>query len=584
MAVISESQGRQDLFEPQPEAWVGQITLAASRWGKYRHSLLFAATAVVVMAIAATFAATKVNGVIAGVAEDQVTGLAEENTTRDALHIQSMIRGGEMMAMGHDGEMTGMESGSGMTDMESGSGMTGMESGSGMTGMESGSGMTGMESDSGMTGMESGGGMTGMESSDAMAGQNAALTLASLTGPAGLPAQFSSLVEGLGVVESSLFDIDGNIVWSTDPTAIGKSQPNNRQIELAVSGAISSNLIKDQEVVGLDGTSRRMDLVETYVPMQNSPSEPVFGVLEINRDVGTDLSLLVDETKAPVIWTTVGTMAGLFLALLGFVVVSDRSIYRSHQRHISLVEERLAERMESEQKLSERALELETSNHELEAFSYSVSHDLRSPLRAIDGFSQALLEDYGDKLDEEGRSALDRVRAGTQRMGVLIDAMLQMSRVSRGEIYREDVDISDMARAITAEFKNAEPERQAEFVIADGMVAHADARLLRGVFQNLLANAWKFTSKHAQARIEVGTKMHEGKLTYFVRDDGAGFDMAFADKLFGAFQRLHRVSEFEGIGVGLATAQRIVHRHSGLIWADGEVEKGATVYFTLGSG
>ena len=529
MAVLGESQGRQDLFEPQQEAWVGQIQLAASRWGKYRHSLLFAATGVVVMAIAATFAATMVNGVIAGVAERQVTGLAEENTTRDALHIQSMVRGGGMM------------------------------------------------------GMAPGGGMTGMESGDAMAGQNTPLTLASLAGPAGLPAEFSSLVEGLGVVEASLFDTNGNIVWSTDPALIGKSIPNHGRFELAVTGTISSKLIRDQEVVGLDQVLQRMDLVETYVPLQNSTSEPVFGVLEINRDVGTDLSLLVDETKPAVIWTTVGTMAVLFLALLGFVVVSDRSIYRSHQRHISLVEERLAERVESERKLTERALELEASNQELEAFSYSVSHDLRSPLRAIDGFSQALVEDYADKLDEEGKSALGRVRAATQRMGVLIDAMLQMSRVTRGDMHREDLDISDMARAITAEFKDAEPERQAEFVIADGMVGNADPRLLRGVFQNLLGNAWKFTSKHPQARIEVGTKMHQGKLTYFVRDDGAGFNMEFADKLFGAFQRLHRTTEFEGTGVGLATAQRIIHRHGGEIWAEGEVEKGATVYFTLGA-
>ena len=140
-----------------------------------------------------------------------------------------------------------------------------------------------------------------------------------------------------------------------------------------------------------------------------------------------------------------------------------------------------------------------------------------------------------------------------------------------------------MARAITAEFTNAEPERQVEFVIPDGLVANGDARLLRGVFQNLLANSWKFTSKHPQARIEVGAKMHEGELTYFVRDDGAGFDMEFADKLFGAFQRLHRVTEFEGTGVGLATSQRIIHRHGGKIWAEAEVEKGAIVYFTLGT-
>ena len=228
MAVITESQGRQELAEPQQEAWVGQIKLAAGRWGKYRHSLLFAATAVVVMAIAATFAATKVNGVIAGVAERQVTGLAEENTTRDALHIQSMVRGGGMM---------------GMMPMEAGSGMTGMESGGEMTGMESGDAMAG-----------SGSSMT--ESKDE-SGQKTPLTLAALTGPAGLPAQFSSLVEGLGVVESSLFDTDGFIVWSTDPTAIGKSQPNNPQIEVATSGTITSKLVRDQEIVGPFGATRR---------------------------------------------------------------------------------------------------------------------------------------------------------------------------------------------------------------------------------------------------------------------------------------------------------------------------------------
>ncbi len=236
---------------------------------------------------------------------------------------------------------------------------------------------------------------------------------------------------------------------------------------------------------------------------------------------------------------------------------------------------------ELEQRVVERTAQLEAANKELEAFSYFVSHDLRAPLWSISGFTQALLEDYADRLDTQGKDYLQRVRVATQRMAQLIDDLLNLSRVSRGVMFRERVDLSALARMIAAELQQMEPERQVEFVIAGGLVGNGDARLLRVVLENLLGNAWKFTKKHPRARIEFGGARHEGKAAYLVRDDGAGFDMAYADELFGAFQRLHAMNEFEGTGIGLATVQRIIHRHGGRVWAEGAVEQGATFYFTL---
>jgi light-regulated signal transduction histidine kinase (bacteriophytochrome) len=233
--------------------------------------------------------------------------------------------------------------------------------------------------------------------------------------------------------------------------------------------------------------------------------------------------------------------------------------------------------------LAERASrDLEEANRELEAFSYSVSHDLRAPLRSIEGFSQILLEDYGDKLDEEGEDYLGRVRAASRRMAFLIDDLLDLSRVSRRPLRRELVDLSTQTREIAAELGKSQPEREAEFVIADGLTANGDARLLRLALENLLGNAWKFTSREEKARIEFGSTTLEGReRVYFVRDNGMGFDEAYAGKLFGAFQRLHGPEEFEGTGIGLATVQRIVRRHGGRVWAEGEVGQGATFFFTL---
>jgi light-regulated signal transduction histidine kinase (bacteriophytochrome) len=240
---------------------------------------------------------------------------------------------------------------------------------------------------------------------------------------------------------------------------------------------------------------------------------------------------------------------------------------------------RLAESLE--RRVAERTTELAAANRELEAFSYSVSHDLRTPLRSIDGFSQALLEDYGEKLDAPGKEYVARVRTASQRMGQLIDDLLGLSRTTRHKMQVEDVNLTELASVVVAEIKQRQPERQVEFAIAPEVTVKGDGKLLRITLENLLGNAWKFTAKQPQARIEFGVTQHEGKPAYFVRDNGAGFDMTYADKLFGAFQRLHQANEFEGTGIGLATVQRIIHRHGGKVWAEGAVGQGATFYFTL---
>ena len=226
----------------------------------------------------------------------------------------------------------------------------------------------------------------------------------------------------------------------------------------------------------------------------------------------------------------------------------------------------------------------ETANRELEAFNYSVAHDLRAPLRGIDGFSNILLEDYGKTLDAVGQRYLQRVRDAAQHMGRLIDSLLALSRVARVGLRSQPVDLSELARATAERLKESQPERAVEFVIGDGFTEKGDSALLGAAIENLLSNAWKFTRNQPKARIEFGAIEEAGHIAYFVRDNGAGFDMAFASKLFGVFQRLHTPSEFEGTGVGLATVQRIVQRHGGRVWAEAKVGEGACFHFTFGEG
>ncbi|MBA3424080.1 MAG: CHASE domain-containing protein [Rubrobacter sp.] len=242
----------------------------------------------------------------------------------------------------------------------------------------------------------------------------------------------------------------------------------------------------------------------------------------------------------------------------------------------------LAER--AGRKFEDANRDLQAINQELEAFSYSVSHDLRAPLRSMDGFSQILLEDYRDELDEEGQDYLGRVRAASQRMGQLIDDLLELSRVTRGPLRRTSVNLSAIATDVAGVLKASDPGRRTRFVISEDLVARGDARLLRVALDNLLGNAWKFTSKEPEASVEFGASRRGGTQVYYVQDNGAGFDAAYAGKLFGAFQRLHGSDEFEGTGVGLATVARVIRRHGGEIWAEGKVGEGAAFYFTLEGG
>ena len=234
-----------------------------------------------------------------------------------------------------------------------------------------------------------------------------------------------------------------------------------------------------------------------------------------------------------------------------------------------------------ETRVAQRTAELAAANKELEAFAYSVSHDLRAPLRAIDGFSEMVLEDARDRLSSEDVEHLERARAAAQRMASLIDALLSLSRATRTPLVIADIDLSALATAVLDDLRTQDPTRRVETTVAPHLRAVGDAALVRTVLANLLGNAWKFTGKREVAHIEVGAVDAEGEPAFFVRDDGAGFDPAFADKLFGTFQRLHSADEFEGDGIGLATVQRLVRRHGGRVWAESETGRGATFFFTL---
>lgn len=256
-----------------------------------------------------------------------------------------------------------------------------------------------------------------------------------------------------------------------------------------------------------------------------------------------------------------------------WVICVIRDVTETYRTAVAL-QEALAQTAESN-----RALQF--TNRELESFSYSVSHDLRAPLRSVDGFSNILLKNYADKLDQQGRDFLQRMRTASQRMSQLIDDMLVLSRISRAELAKERIDLSALAQTAADQLRESFPEHAIEVVIQPGIEAEADPRLVRIVLDNLLGNAWKFTGKTPNARVEFGGAMRDGHLECFVRDNGAGFDMAYANKLFGAFQRLHSANEFPGSGIGLATVMRVIHKHGGEVRAEGVVGQGATFWFTL---
>jgi light-regulated signal transduction histidine kinase (bacteriophytochrome) len=270
-------------------------------------------------------------------------------------------------------------------------------------------------------------------------------------------------------------------------------------------------------------------------------------------------------------------------------IANHLGVALQHAELLNELRAEVIERQQAEQRaqelnkgLQQAIMEVKAVNRELEAFSYSVSHDLRAPLRGIDAFSQALLEDCQDQLGTTGQDYLRRIRSATQRMGHLIDDMLNLSRVTRSDMHKESVDLSRLASRLCTDLQQTDPERPAEFKIPKELLANGDTRLLQVVLDNLLNNAWKFTAPQPHPKIELGSIIQaNGVLAYFVRDNGVGFDMTFVDKLFRPFQRLHGMNEFPGNGIGLATVQRIIHRHGGQVWAEGQLNQGTTFYFTL---
>jgi PAS domain S-box-containing protein len=264
------------------------------------------------------------------------------------------------------------------------------------------------------------------------------------------------------------------------------------------------------------------------------------------------------------------------------VVITPVMDSAGRRRGFAQIVRDMTERRKTEEALRQAKQTAEASNQELEAFSYSVAHDLRAPLRSIDGFSQAVLDTCGDRLDAKGIDYLHRVRTASQRMAALIDGLLNLARLTRLELRRSQVDLTATGTAVAAELKLEHPGRKVTLKIGDDLLVEGDPFLLRIVLSNLLGNAWKFTAKREDAVVELGARQQDGLKTFFVRDNGAGFKMAHATKLFGVFQRLHNSSDFEGTGIGLTTVQRIIHRHGGKIWADAEESKGATFFFTLG--
>jgi PAS domain S-box-containing protein len=321
------------------------------------------------------------------------------------------------------------------------------------------------------------------------------------------------------------------------------------------------------------------------VVLVNAQTEKMFGYARGDL-VGSSVDVLLPERlRSPNPFLAVGPPSGPEEDLAGRRKDGTELPIEITLSPIEIEEGRLvfgAIRDISDRKRIEAALKL--SNRELEAFSYSVAHDLRAPLRGIHGFSRVLLEDFRDKLDDEGKDYLDRISAAAERMGLLIDALLGLARVTRMDLQKDKVNLSRLAESVVKHLQASQPERVVEFVNQENLVAKGDPALLRALLENLLGNAWKFTSAQPTARITFGATQTNGALVYHVQDDGAGFDMAYADKLFAPFQRLHSANQFAGTGIGLATVHRIVQRHGGRIWAEGAAGRGATFHFTLSEG
>lgn len=373
--------------------------------------------------------------------------------------------------------------------------------------------------------------------------------------------------------------------------------PVQRTRVAAMRAAVSDRLSTLDQAIA-DRNSGKADMVQTFL-QGGSGKEQMDRLRRLGDDADEEESKLLhlrtdDAARSMQIAKTTLVLASALDLLLALLI--SRYFYRERQQRLrteSTARQLATARAETEQRAEEirqlnrtleervhlRTVELETTNRELEAFSYSVSHDLRAPLRTVDGFSSALEEDYADVLDATGRDYIQRVRTGVQRMGQLIDALLQLSRITRADISRETVDLSALALSVFETVREENPGRSMETTVEPGLTIHADSKLMRVALENLFNNAAKFTSKREHAAIQFGWDPE--KEAWFVRDNGAGFDMYYAHKLFNAFNRLHGDKDFKGSGIGLATVARVIRRHHGEIWAESEVDHGATFWFTV---
>ena len=478
--------------------------------------LTFLFVATAVVVIAA--AAVMVNRIIGNLAEANLIRIAEENTARDGLHIHSMMSGHPSTGATADAAS--------MREMQQPMGLT-------------------------------------LESAASR-----------------LDSSFPTLVEGLNIVKLNLLDLDGNTVWSTDPGTLGVSNRESLLYQKAATGGISSKLAQNHEVVHLDGVRRSVDVVETYLPLRATPSGRIEGVLEIYRDVSSDVAIQVDEAKSAVLWTTVATMGGLLLVLCGFIVVADVRIYRSTRREMALVEDQLTERERSEESLQQYADDLARSNTELRQFAYVASHDLQEPLRMVSSYTQLLARRYKDRLDDDAHEFIAYAVDGALRMQLLISDLLAYSRVGSQGKALEPTDLDPVYDQAVADLAASIEESRASVTHDSLPTVEADGPQLGQLFQNLIGNAIKYRAEEPP-RVHVSARRNANDWVFSVADNGIGVETQYAERVFTIFQRLHTREDYPGTGIGLAICKKIVERHGGRIWVESEPGQGSTFFFTM---
>jgi len=542
-------------------------TTSSFKGMKYQRTLLFAMTALFVMGIATIVAATAVNNTVAILAETQLVDLVEEITASEARHILSMITGGMVMP----GMNVGPDKSPEMI----------MDSGD-STMMNQDQPMSGDSMKMDQVRQMSGEPMT-MNQDPLMSMESAPLTLEMLIGPTGLPAQIDGLVSGLGVVSTSLYSPVGEILWSTDSSALDQPNTTTQGMELAIAGTLSSVLVENREFIEQDGSVIVMDVVETFVPLRDSMASPVVGVLEINRKVGTELGTLVDDTKSTVVWTTVATMAALFVALVGFVVVSDRMIYRSDQRELSLVKDRISELNRANEE-AERARSLESHNQELELLtsqliesqnqvarneklatigkmSAGIAHDLRNPMGSIQNCAYMLNKELSAEGAIDANPKLKRYLEMIDNQIVRSNGTITdlMTFANPGEIELVETHLDEVLKeTLETIIKDDKITILEHYEPGLHPVMGASSQLQR-IFQNLINNA--------QESMPDG-----GQLTITARNKGDVVEIAFADTGIGISEEVVEkifdplfTTKVKGTGLGLAVCEQIVERHGGTI-------------------